>query len=80
MIIGNKSDLNAEREVPREVAEKFAAENNMKHFETSAKGSEYVRIILDLNQVDTAFREFASDILKNSLESGNKTLIREKKA
>ena len=43
MIIGNKSDLNADREVPREVAEKFAAENNMKHFETSAKGSEYVR-------------------------------------
>ena len=29
--------------------------------------------------MDTAFRDFATDILKNSLESGNKTLIKEKK-
>jgi GTPase SAR1 family protein len=41
IIIGNKSDLGTEgREVPREVAEKFASENNMKHFEASAKTSE----------------------------------------
>lgn len=40
MMIGNKSDLATDaREVPRDVAEKFASENNMKHFEVSAKAS-----------------------------------------
>lgn len=42
IIIGNKNDLEENREVPKEVAEKFAQENNMKHYEVSAKTSELV--------------------------------------
>jgi small GTP-binding protein len=36
ILIGNKIDIN-EREVEEEIAKKFAEDNNMKYFETSAK-------------------------------------------
>lgn len=50
----------------------------MKHYEVSAKTSGLV-FINHHNQVDQAFTEFAVKILHSSLESGNKTLITEKK-
>jgi small GTP-binding protein len=37
MVVGNKCDLEARREVPCEVAEKFALQHNLLHMETSAK-------------------------------------------
>ena len=42
MLIGNKSDLEETREVPRDIAEKFAQENNMKHYEVSSKTADHV--------------------------------------
>jgi small GTP-binding protein len=37
ILLGNKSDLAAKRDVTAEEAEKFATANNMRYFETSAK-------------------------------------------
>jgi len=42
LLVGNKSDLEASREVPRERAEQFCVEFNMEMLETSAKSGENV--------------------------------------
>jgi hypothetical protein len=46
MLIGNKIDLNEKREVANDIAARFAENNNMAFFETSAK---------DGTNVDKAF-------------------------
>jgi len=42
LLVGNKSDLEASREVPREKAEQFCRQNGMEMLETSAKSGENV--------------------------------------
>lgn len=42
LLVGNKSDMDPSREVPREKAEKFCAEYGMELLETSAKSGENV--------------------------------------
>lgn len=42
LLVGNKSDLEASREVPKEKAEQFCKEFGMDHLETSAKSGENV--------------------------------------
>ena len=42
VLIGNKSDLSANRQVSVEVAEEFAQRHKMKYFEASAKNGEKV--------------------------------------
>lgn len=42
VLIGNKSDLEAERKVSKEEAENFAKQKEMLFFEASAKSSENV--------------------------------------
>lgn len=53
MLIGNKSDLEKNRQVSREEAEKFAQENDLFFLETSAKSSD---------NVEKAFEETAAEI------------------
>ena len=55
IIIGNKVDLQDNREISNEDASKFAKDNNYKYFETSAKTGE---------GVDEAVREIVNQILK----------------
>lgn len=55
IIIGNKLDMEDQREISKEQAEKFVSENNYKYFETSAKTGE---------GVDKSIRELATQILK----------------
>ena len=55
VIIGNKLDMEDQREITKEQAEKFVSENNYKYFETSAKTGE---------GVDKSIRELATQILK----------------
>lgn len=46
LLIGNKSDMGEERQVPTEEAQEFAKKNGMQYFETSAKtGSNIVESI-----------------------------------
>jgi len=42
LLVGNKSDLEPSREVPREKAEQFCQEHGMEMLETSAKSGENV--------------------------------------
>ncbi len=53
LVVGNKADLAADREVSREEAEAFARANSLKYIETSAKTAE---------NVDTAFLSSAQEI------------------
>ena len=55
MIIGNKCDLEDQREVPREQAEEYARTHNLVFIETSA---------LDNSNVDQAFDRLINDIEK----------------
>ncbi|EPB91059.1 Ras-like protein Rab-2A [Mucor circinelloides 1006PhL] len=55
MLIGNKSDLEKNRQVSREEAEQFAQENDLFFLETSAKSSD---------NVEKAFEETAAEIQK----------------
>ena len=57
IIIGNKIDLEDMRDISKDIANKFAKENNFKYFETSAKTGE---------GVDEAFRDLVNQILANS--------------
>ena len=56
VIIGNKVDMEDQREITKEQAEKFVSENNYKYFETSAKTG---------MGVDKSIRELATQILKH---------------
>eukprot|EP00727_Mastigamoeba_balamuthi_P012805 m51a1_g8147 putative ras-related protein rab-2a (206) ;mRNA; f:39518-40943 len=60
MLIGNKSDLEASRAVPREEGERFAKENGLFFLETSAKTSQ---------NVEEAFINTAKDIFEK-VEAG----------
>ena len=55
MLIGNKNDLEKNRQVSREEAEKFAQDNDLFFLETSAKSSE---------NVEQAFEKTAAEIQK----------------
>lgn len=70
LLIGNKCDLENEREVTIEEAQKFAHKNNMKYLETSAK--------TDTN-IDNAFKKIGELIVKDlssdSPKEGNKNSI-----
>lgn len=53
-LVGNKSDLAEQREIPYHIAETFAHRHNMKFIETSAKDSLNVeRIFYDIAEVLT---------------------------
>ena len=56
IIIGNKIDLEDMRDISKDIANKFAKENNFKYFETSAKTGE---------GVDEAFRDLVNQVLAN---------------
>ena len=55
IIIGNKLDMEDQREITKEQAEQFVSENKYKYFETSAKTGE---------GIDKSIRELAVQILK----------------
>jgi small GTP-binding protein len=69
IIIGNKIDLEDMRDISKDIANKFAKENNFKYFETSAKTGE---------GVDEAFRDLVNQILANS--DKNEEATRERKS
>jgi len=69
IIIGNKIDLEDMRVISKDIANKFAKENNFKYFETSAKTGE---------GVDEAFRDLVNQILANS--DKNEEATRERKS
>jgi len=48
ILVGNKSDLEGEREVNREVAKNFAKENNLLFLETSAKNGTNIEKIFQI--------------------------------
>merc|ERR1711991_669541 len=60
LVVGNKSDLAADRQVSREEAEEFAATNGLKYIETSAKTAD---------NVDAAFLGSAEEIY-NKMKRG----------
>ena len=60
-LIGNKSDLDASRDVTREEAEEFAAEHGLTFLETSAKSGE---------NVEEAFLQTAQQIFQKIQEGG----------
>ncbi|KAH0790417.1 small GTP-binding protein [Histomonas meleagridis] len=47
LLLGNKSDLTAERKVSKDEAESFAKTHNMQYFETSAKTGEQIQQAID---------------------------------
>ena len=59
-LIGNKSDLDNERQVSKEEGQKFANENNLKFYETSA---------LNGDNIEDIFIQSATDLV-NKLDSG----------
>ena len=59
-MLGNKCDLNDKRQVTTEEAKKFAEENNLKFFETSA---------LDGTNIEEIFVQSATELVKK-LEAG----------
>ena len=60
-LIGNKSDLEDKRQVTTEEGEKFAEENNLKFYETSA---------LNGNNIEEIFVQSATDLV-TKLENGD---------
>ena len=67
ILIGNKKDLEEERQVTQEEAEAFSETNNMIYFETSAK---------DGDNIDYVFNYTAEKLLE--FYSGNKEVILKK--
>ena len=47
MIVGNKSDLEENRQVKKEEGEKFANDKNLKFYETSAKDDKNINIVFE---------------------------------
>lgn len=65
MLIGNKCDLEEQRAVSKEEAEKFAADHGMTFFEVSAKTA---------TRIDAAFIDSANKIyekVKSGVDFGN---------
>ena len=68
LLIGNKSDLEDQRQISKEEGKEFAEINGMKFFETSAKEN---------FQVQEAFIQLTRDVIKTkdkTLEKGDKNL------
>ena len=59
ILVGNKLDLEDEREVDKETALKFAEKNNLKYFETSAKNGK---------NINNSFKEMIALILNDKTE------------
>lgn len=64
MLVGNKSDLHAQRVVQTSEGKAFAEKNNMLFIETSAKTSD---------KVDAAFEQLVGDIFEREKKSKNNT-------
>ena len=64
LLVGNKSDLVGQREVTRQEAERFAAQNRLAYIETSAKNA---------TNVDAAFENLAKMIKKERMNELNKS-------
>ena len=62
LLIGNKIDLQQERQVTTEMGEQFAAENGLKFIETSAKEN---------TNIDKMFEMIADLILKDTVPSNS---------
>ena len=60
ILVGNKSDLDASREIPKDEAQNFASEHGLIYIETSAKTSE---------NVDVCFTTLAEQVLER-IENG----------
>uniref|UniRef100_A0A6B2LL94 Uncharacterized protein n=1 Tax=Arcella intermedia TaxID=1963864 RepID=A0A6B2LL94_9EUKA len=60
ILIGNKSDLAAQREVKREVCQQWADECMMEYHETSAKSGDNVDVAID-SLVKELYRKAAAD-------------------
>ena len=77
ILIGNKKDLEVERQVTQEEAETFAETNNMIYFETSAKDGENIDYVF--NYAAEKLLEFYSGnneaILKRQLTPNNEKQI-----
>ena len=58
-MVGNKLDLEDEREVDKETALKFAEKNNLKYLETSAKNGK---------NINNSFKEMIALILNDKTE------------
>ncbi|KAI8787858.1 ras-related protein Rab-15 [Biomphalaria glabrata] len=54
IIVGNKSDLSSKRQVPKQMAQQFANDNNLRFYEVSAK---------DSNSLIQPFDDICKDIL-----------------
>ena len=68
LLIGNKSDLEEQRQISKEEGKEFAEINGMEFFETSAKEN---------FQVQEAFIQLTRDVIKTkdkTLEKGDKNL------
>ena len=66
IIAGNKSDLEEKRQVSKEEGEKFASDNNLKFYETSAKDDKNKNIVFEL--------------LSNEIVNDEKTIKRNKRS
>ena len=66
ILIGNKNDLESQRQVKYEEGESFAKENNLLFLETSAKTS---------NNIVEAFNLSALNILNKILKTGDEKII-----
>ena len=61
VLVGNKNDLESQRAISKDEGKKFAEENNLKFYETSA---------LNGNNIEELFVNSASDLI-DKIESGN---------
>ena len=84
ILLGNKIDMDESREITKEVAEKYAAENNYKYFETSAKTGVGIdkairelvdQVINQTNNIDEQkeFRKDSVQIKEEIIETNNST-------
>ena len=84
ILLGNKIDMDESREITKEVAEKYAAENNYKYFETSAKTGVGIdkairelvdQVINQTNNIDDQkeFRKDSVQIKEEIIETINST-------
>jgi small GTP-binding protein len=72
ILIGNKVDM--DRKVTREQAEKFAAEHNMKYYETSAKRGSGIEGLFDEMAVEL-YDKYKKKPHKSTTDSGKKVRI-----
>ncbi len=70
-LIGNKTDLEAQREVPMEAAQKFAAEHGLLFLETSA---------LDAGSVGCAFETLLAEVMRRMRDSATVKVVEMRKA